>query len=156
MRRILVCTFIAWGFYAAPAAAQTIASLPVTCNPSGTNCVQAQPVTNPDGSLIGSAAVSPAPRAIVAPTDGSGTLTAGGTSQQVFAANAARIYLNCQNPVAASETLFINVGATASTTGGSFELGPGGTFSPPPGVTFTGTVSVNAATTGHRFICKQG
>jgi len=37
---------------AAPAAAQT---LPVTCNAAGTNCVQATPVTNPDGTTLGSA-----------------------------------------------------------------------------------------------------
>lgn len=37
----------------APAAAQTIATLPVTCNASGSICTQATPVTNPDGSRVG-------------------------------------------------------------------------------------------------------
>jgi hypothetical protein len=38
---------------AAPAAAQVTANLPVTCNPTTAICVQATPVTNPDGSLVG-------------------------------------------------------------------------------------------------------
>lgn len=39
---------------AAPAAAQITATLPVTCNASGSICTQATPVTNPDGTAIGS------------------------------------------------------------------------------------------------------
>lgn len=44
---------LALGLIACPAFAQTTANLPVTCNASGTSCVQATPVTNPDGTNIG-------------------------------------------------------------------------------------------------------
>lgn len=88
--------------------------------------------------------------------DGSGTLTAGGTSQQVFPVDASRTYLMCQNPITATETLFINFGATASTTAGSIELAAGGTISFHGSAVPTTTVNVNAATTGHRFVCKAG
>lgn len=39
---------------AGPAAAQVTATLPVTCNAAGTICTQATPVSNPDGTAIGS------------------------------------------------------------------------------------------------------
>lgn len=45
--------FVAAMLVAAPVAAQTSASLPVTCSPTTGICVTATPVTNPDGSLIG-------------------------------------------------------------------------------------------------------
>lgn len=92
----------------------------------------------------------------VAQIDGSGTITTGGTPQVVFTARPGRLYLFCQNPVAASETLFINAPTDAGLTNGSYELAAGqsltfnGTFTP------QGPVSALAATTGHRFICKQG
>lgn len=141
---------------AAPAAAQVTATLPVTCNAAGTICVQAQPVSNPDGSLIGGggAAVAPVTRAAV--TDGSGTVTTGGTSQQVFAANTTRSYLMCQNPISATEALFVNIGAAASTTAGSIELAPGASISFQQQFIPTGTVNVTAVTTAHRYVCKQG
>lgn len=90
-------------------------------------------------------------------TDGSGTVTTGGTSQQVFAANTARLFLSCQNPVTATETLFVNIGAAASTTGGSFEIAPGAyrEFTG-AGLIPSGTINITAATSGHRFVCKQG
>ncbi len=88
--------------------------------------------------------------------DGSGTVTTGGTSQQVFAANPARSYLFCQNPIAASEPLMINIGAAASTTAASYELAAGGTMTFQVPFVPTGVVNITAATTAHRFICKQG
>lgn len=39
-----------------PASAQVTANLPVTCNASGTNCVQATPMVNPNGTTIGTSA----------------------------------------------------------------------------------------------------
>lgn len=44
---------LALAFLAAPAAAQTVATLPVTCNASGSLCTSATPVVNPDGTNIG-------------------------------------------------------------------------------------------------------
>lgn len=89
--------------------------------------------------------------------DASGTVTAGAASQQVMAAKSSRTYLMCQNPITATETLFVNFDAAASTTAGSLELAPGGSVSF-HGQSFvpTGAVNVTAATTGHRFVCKQG
>lgn len=86
--------------------------------------------------------------------DGSGTLTTGGTSQQVFPANAGRYYVMCQNPITATETLFVNFGSAASTSGGSYELAAGGSITFDSNFIPAGTVNVNAATTGHRFVCK--
>lgn len=91
--------------------------------------------------------------------DGSGTITVGGTAQQVFSAGGGtRRYLFCQNPVAATETLFIGTPGTAGAANGSFELAAGGslTFGAGDGFVPQGPVSVYAATTAHRFICKQG
>lgn len=88
--------------------------------------------------------------------DGSGTVTTGGTPQQVFDARPGRVYLFCQNPVGATGTLFVNAPGVAGATNGSYELAPGGT------VTFSGSfvpqgpVSVMHASAGARFICKQG
>lgn len=59
--------------------------------------------------------------------DGSGTVATGGTSQQVFAADQYRNYLMCMNPSSATEKLYIEYGAAASTTNGkSIPLDPGG------------------------------
>lgn len=52
--RLLRLFPLALAVLASPAVAQVTATLPVTCNASGTNCTQATPVTNPDGTNIGS------------------------------------------------------------------------------------------------------
>ena len=92
----------------------------------------------------------------LAQIDGSGTITTGGTAQEVFPARPGRSYLFCQNPIAASETLFVNAPTAAGLTNGSFELAAGGTLTFNGSFTPQGPVSVLGATTGHRFICKQG
>ena len=90
-------------------------------------------------------------------TDGSGTVTTGGTSQQVFAADPNRHYLFCGNPRGAIEDLYINFTSAASTTDGkSIDLGPGGTFWFEDNFISTEAVNVTAAGTGHAFICKEG
>lgn len=88
--------------------------------------------------------------------DGSGTVTTGGTSQQVFGVNADRAWLFCENPVAATETLDVNIGNSASTTAGSIELAPGGVMQFLGAAVPTGVINVTAATSGHRYVCKQG
>ena len=40
--------------------------------------------------------------------DGSGTITTGATAQQVFDTRPGRFYLFCQNPVAATGTLYVD------------------------------------------------
>lgn len=97
-------------------------------------------------------------------TDRSGNITVGGTSQILAAANAARKLIQIENPatalgqnIAAAESLFINFTAGAGVNNGtSFELTPGG-YWPPAGqnVITTEAITVNAATTGHRWIAKE-
>jgi hypothetical protein len=84
-------------------------------------------------------------------TDASGTITAGGTAQNALAVNSGRQYLLVHNPTTETEALLVNVtGGTAAATN-AVHLAPGGTLEFD---TFTpgDTVSVLAATTGHKFI----
>ena len=85
------------------------------------------------------------------------TVTTGGTSQEVFDRNVRRKTLLIQNPEEATETLFVNIGASAGTTNGSIELAPGGSLNMPQGMMMTTqAINVTAATTSHRFIAKEG
>lgn len=89
------------------------------------------------------------------PTDGSGTITAGGTSQTVFAANPGRRYLEIQN--VSDETMYINFGAAASGSSASFMIAAnGGAYINASNYCPKGTVTIISATTGKRFIAKQG
>lgn len=94
-------------------------------------------------------------------TDGSGSVTTGGTSQQVFAASTFRSFLRCSNPsVAASgvaaESLFINYTTAASTTvGSSEEIANGGSVTFENAFAPQDAINITAATTGHKFTCKQ-
>lgn len=72
---------------AMPAAAQVTASLPVTCNASGSNCTQAQPVTNPDGSTVGAAIPSSSATNGIAP---SANTVVGGS--RILKASAGNLY----------------------------------------------------------------
>lgn len=89
-------------------------------------------------------------------TDRSGTITAGGTSQQVAAANADRRYLLLQNPSNAAGSLWVNFGVAAVQSQPSVELAPGSTL------IFEGSFAPNAAihviglTTGMAFTAKEG
>lgn len=96
-------------------------------------------------------------------TDVSGSVTAGGTSQTLNAANPARTKLIVQNPatvleqgVAVLEGLFINFTAAAGATNGSIVLAPGQMFTL-SGTLITGElITVNAATSGHKYTAKVG
>lgn len=103
-------------------------------------------------AFLGLLAIVPAEAQI----DGSGTITTGGTAQQVFAARPGRTYLFCQNPTTASEVLMVNAPGVAGATNGSYELAAGGALTFSNGFVPQGAVSVFAATTGHRFVCKEG
>lgn len=91
--------------------------------------------------------------------NGSGSVTTGGTSQIVFPANANRVFLRCQNPTATlsgvtAESLFVNYDVAASTTAAtSEEIVNGGSTNFSGDFVPKGTVSVTAATTGHKFMC---
>lgn len=86
-------------------------------------------------------------------TDGSTTITLGGTSQQIFAANATRKYLIIQN---ISDTdMNVNFGSAATT---STMLLPsmGSSFVMEANFISNQTVNIICATTGKAFVAKQG
>jgi hypothetical protein len=87
------------------------------------------------------------------PTDKGGTITVGGTAQTAIASNASRKRAVCENPVSATENLFISITTSATTTGANdyADLAPGGSAT----IYGTSAVSLNAATTAHRFLCTE-
>lgn len=94
----------------------------------------------------------------VTPTDKGGTIAAGGTQQTLAALNANRKALVIQNPATATENLYVAISGSATVNGaGNYaELVPGGSCVVDiDNMVYTGAVSVNAATTGHRFISTE-
>jgi len=92
----------------------------------------------------------------------SGTITAGGTSQQALAGDGSRHFLEIHNPslkadgvTAETEALRFNFGA-ACTALNSYTLAPGATaaYSIENGLCPIDAVHVLAATTGHVFVIK--
>lgn len=109
---------LALALLAAPAGAQINAALPVTCNASGANCVSATPVTNSDGTLVGSAA-----------RRGTGSLvtsqiSVGTTATLVVAARAMRGRLVITQ--AAAGPCYYGPSATVSATTGARLVAAGG------------------------------
>lgn len=84
-----------------------------------------------------------------------GTITAGGTAQNVFTATPANGF-EIINPHA-TETLYIReaAAAAAADNGASIPIGPRGSYVTPFGYKPTGDVSAIAATTGHAFIARR-
>jgi hypothetical protein len=86
----------------------------------------------------------------------SGTISSGGTAQTISVGSGAALRgFFLENPSAATESLFFDPSAAASTTL-SPELQAGMSVTFGPGTIFTGSMSVNAATGGHAFICLYG
>lgn len=86
-------------------------------------------------------------------TDRSGTVTAGGTSQQIAAALATRKCFIYQNT--SDETQYLNFGAAASAAN-SIEIASKGYWENPPNFCPTGTVNMLGATTAKSFTAKEG
>lgn len=86
------------------------------------------------------------------------TITTGGTAQSLSLGNGPLRGFFLQNPTAASESLFFDPSGTASTTSGvSGELAAGAILTTGPGTIFFGnSISVNAVTSAHAFICYYG
>lgn len=86
------------------------------------------------------------------------TITTGGTSQQVFGANASRRVLLIENPTTATEPLFCNFGAAASLTlGNSISLAAGQSFyQSQPNFVTKSVINCNATTSTHSFVAKEG
>lgn len=87
--------------------------------------------------------------------DASGAITVGGSPQVAVPANAARKLLIVQNPNAAGEILYLEFNADATMSGNSLEFQPGEGYIFDMTV-WTGSVSVIAFTTGHKYIMKEG
>lgn len=90
-------------------------------------------------------------------TDRSGAITTGGTAQDAAVANTSRHYLFLRNPTTEVEPLYFDLGVNAVVTGSpSIRLDPGdqavyeGSWVP------SDRISVNAATSGHKWTCKEG
>jgi hypothetical protein len=95
-------------------------------------------------------------------TSRNGSITTGGTSQQLAPANTSRQYLLIQNPttaagqgIAGQESLFIRFTSAAGVNNGtSFEILPGASFELDT-VVSTEAVEVNAQTSGHVWIAVE-
>ena len=114
----------------------------VTIDQNGKACVNA--------TVSASIAVAPVTTTVTAPT-----VTTGGTFQSVLSSNASRNGCLVQNPVAATETLFVYFGTNASaSTAKSISLSPGSAVTCAVGglAVATDNVSVTATTTGHALV----
>jgi|SRR5579863_3492955 len=131
----------------------------IKCDPNATGSVQ-YPNANCDSSghlqvnVVNSPTNFTVPSA-VALTDGSGTITTGNTSQQIFAANASRRYLFIQNT--SSGNLWINFGASATegAGAGSIIIFPNASFVMESGTITNQTVNINGGSAGQSFVAKQ-
>lgn len=86
--------------------------------------------------------------------DRSGTITLGGTSQQLTPANPDRCYFYFQN--LATEDLYINFTTAAGVnTAGSFRVCPGASFFKEGSYVSSEAANVIGATTGSVFTCKE-
>lgn len=87
-------------------------------------------------------------------TDRSGTITAGGTAQQLAAANATRNGWKIWN--LSNGDLWINeVGSTAVLNQPSFKLPPGGYYENSYGGVTVSAISIIGATTGQAFAARE-
>lgn len=85
--------------------------------------------------------------------DHSGTITAGGTSQQLMAANANRRGFFVQN--LSAEDLFIMDGAAAMAGQPSLKIPPDGLYETPANGTPTTAINIIGATTGSAFSARE-
>jgi hypothetical protein len=85
-------------------------------------------------------------------TDRSTTQTVGGTSRAIIAAASTPRLVYIANPDTETETLYLNYGAAANTSGASsIPLFPGGSDQR----LTAQSVNVNCATTGHKIVAKE-
>lgn len=110
-----------------------------------------------DGATIATVANPfPIKAASTALTDGSTTITTGGTAQNAFAAAAVVNGYEIVNPDA-TEDMWVSdtTTAVANGTGCIRVAANGGAYSSPPGMKPSAAVSVVAATTGHKFTARR-
>lgn len=88
------------------------------------------------------------------PTNRSGTITTGGTAQQLMAANATRRGWSIKNQSAGS-LWFNELGVTAIAGQPSFELKPGESYTSEAGVSSVAAISIIGATTSQAFAARE-
>lgn len=111
---------------------------------------QPQPVAVSTG---GASSVTQSP-SVGTLTDRSGTITAGGTAQTVAAALATRKYFFFQN--LSDTAMYINFGVVAVGDQPSILIAAGASYENPPHFCPVGLISLMCATTGKKFVCKEG
>jgi hypothetical protein len=92
--------------------------------------------------------VNATPVDVSSPTDASGTITTGGTPQQVLASNANRKRFIISNPSTATEVLSFCYGASGA---GKIDLNPGMSWNEADFSISADAIFLVAATTGHAF-----
>lgn len=107
---------------------------------------------NGDGTVSPKVTATSAPAA-GAVTDRSGTIAAGGTAQQVMAANTTRKYLFYQNNSDTDQ--WINWGVVAVANEPSIKIVAGASYENPAHFCPSGLISVFCATTGKTFTSKE-
>ncbi len=90
--------------------------------------------------------------ALPAGTDRSGSITAGGTAQQLAAANAARLFLTITNTSAGDLWMNETGGTAAAGAAGSYKIVAGDAVE----VTTSSAVSIVGATTGQTWTATEG
>lgn len=102
------------------------------------------------GRLATTTSVSPMSGAF---TDKSGTMSVGGTSQQVAASNSSRKYIFVEN--ISTHNCYINFGVAAVTTQPSLLLLPNSSFVMEGSAITTQSVNINCSTTGDAYTAKE-
>lgn len=87
-------------------------------------------------------------------TDGSGTITTGGSSQQIFAANADRSLLIVQN--ISANPLYVNFGAAAIVDSNSVKLNPDDKLILTGEGAPSESINIVGSTGGDSFVAKEG
>lgn len=87
-------------------------------------------------------------------TDRSGTLTTGGTAQQIAPVNTIRLGWSVYNLHATSD-LWVNTLTTAVQSQPSLRIPAGAMYETPPGGQGTGAISVVGPTTGQAFTARE-
>jgi hypothetical protein len=103
-------------------------------------------------SAVGAALVEPVQ--VSTWTNRSGTIATGGASQTLAAANSSRKYLFIQN--ISVENLWFNETTAAAADAASIRLAPGDSYESPAQAVPRGLITIIGATTGSKFVAKEG
>lgn len=131
------------------------------CDPfNPMNCLR--PDVSGSLPVTGNVTVTPTPN-VGTWTSKNGVISAGGTSQIVAGANASRKRIFVQNPcfaagqgISASEAIYLSfTGPAGVNNGTSIEVLPCGGYDSDAGPVSTQTLTINAATTGHKFVAGE-